>query len=71
MMQSLRTARFSCERNSASWFVPEDSVALKAGPYGLSSREPNVCKMKHHNPNYEDDKSDEQKIFATVGTFSL
>jgi len=27
--------------------------------------------MKHHNPNYEDDKSDEQKIFATVGTFSL
>jgi len=27
--------------------------------------------MKHHNPNYEDDKSDEQKIFAVVGTFSL
>jgi len=27
--------------------------------------------MKHHNPNYENDESDEQEILAVVGTFSL
>jgi hypothetical protein len=27
--------------------------------------------VKHHNPNYQHDKSDEQKVFAVVGTFSL
>ena len=27
--------------------------------------------MQHHNPNDQDNKSDEQKIFAVVGTFSL
>jgi len=34
-------------------------------------RESNVGKVKHHNPNYEDDQSDQQKIFAVVGTFSF
>jgi len=51
--------------------VPRDSVALKAGQYGLLSRESNVGKVKHHNPDDQDDKSDEQKIFAMVGTFPL
>jgi hypothetical protein len=71
MRRSLRTARFYCEKNSASWFVPEDSIALKAGPYELLSWESNVRKVKHHNPNYENDESDEQKILAMVGTFPL
>jgi len=51
--------------------VPTDSVALKAGPYELLSRESNVCKVKYHNSDYQHDKSDEQKIFAVVGTISL
>ena len=71
MRRSLRTARFYCGKNSAGWFVPEDSIALKAGQYGLLSRESNVGKVKHHNPDDQDDKSDEQKIFAMVGTFPL
>jgi hypothetical protein len=71
MTQSSRTARFSCEKNSTRLFVPSDSIALNAGPYELLSRKSNVCKVKHHNPNYKNDKSDEQKIFAMVGTFSL
>ena len=72
MRRSSRTARFYCEKNSAIFCsVPIDSVALKAGLYGLLSRESNVGKVKHHNPDDQDDKSDEQKIFAMVGTFSL
>jgi hypothetical protein len=35
------------------------------------SRESKVCKVKDHNPNYENDESDEQEILAMVGTFSL
>jgi len=27
--------------------------------------------VKDHNPNYENDESDEQEILAVVGTFSL
>jgi len=27
--------------------------------------------VKHHNPKDEDNKSDEQKVFAVVGTFPL
>jgi len=27
--------------------------------------------VKDHNPNYENDESDEQEILAMVGTFSL
>jgi hypothetical protein len=27
--------------------------------------------VKYHNSDYQHDKSDEQKIFAVVGTFSL